>query len=104
MLARTALALTTRARHGGDNGVVAHGAGHRGEVRRVRARATAGAARGAIRGHLACAQGHQGSWVNTVRGRGVGTTRRASSVRAAVGVLGHGSSKVKTREAQTGRG
>ena len=37
------------------------------------------------------------SWVNTVRGRGVGTTRRAGCVRA-------GRSKVKTWEAQTGRG
>ena len=35
--------------------------------------AAAGAARGAIRVHLASAQGHQGSWVNTVRGRGEGT-------------------------------
>ena len=33
MLARTGLALTTRVCHGGDSGIVAHGAGHRGEVR-----------------------------------------------------------------------
>jgi len=58
MLARMALALTTRACHGGDDGIVVHGVGHRGEVRRVGARAITGAARGTMRGHLACAQGH----------------------------------------------
>jgi hypothetical protein len=36
LLARTALAFTTRARHGRDtDGVVAHGARYRREVRRV---------------------------------------------------------------------
>ena len=104
VLARTALAFTTRACHGGDtDGVVTHGPRHRGEVRRVRTRAATGAAGGAVGGHLACAQGHQGSWVNTV-GRSVGTTGRAGRVRAAVGVLGHGSGKVQRGEAQTGRG
>jgi len=37
-----------------------------------------------------------------MRGKGVGTTRRAGRVRAAIGV-GHGSGKVKAQEAQTGR-
>jgi hypothetical protein len=104
MLARTALAFTTRARHGSDtDGVVTHGPRHRGEVRRVGTRAATGAAGGAVGGHLARAQGHQGSGVNTV-GRCVGTTGRAGRVRAAVGVLGHGSGKVQRGEAQTGRG
>jgi hypothetical protein len=104
MLARTALAFTTRARYGRDtDGVVAHGARHRGEVRRVRTRAATGAARGAVGGHLACAQGHQGSGVNTIRGS-VGTTGGAGRVGAAVGVLGHRSGKVQSGETQTGRG
>lgn len=66
-------------------------------------RTTAGAARGAARGHLACAQGHQGSGVDTV-GRSEGTTRGTSRVGAAVGVLSHRSGKVQSGEAQTGRG
>jgi hypothetical protein len=57
-------------------------------------RAATGAAGGAVGGHLACAQGHQRSGVNTV-GRSVGMTGRAGRVRAAVGVLGHGSGKFK---------
>jgi|SRR6266850_114933 len=104
MLARAALALATRACNGGDaDRVVANGAGNRGKVGRVGARATASATRGAIGGHLARAQGHQGSRVNAV-GRAVGTTGGAGRVRAAVGVLGHGSGKVQTWETQTGRG
>ncbi|KAI0278137.1 hypothetical protein BGY98DRAFT_558186 [Russula aff. rugulosa BPL654] len=38
--------------------------------------------RGAVEGHLACAQGHQGSWVDTI-GRSEATTRRTSRVGAA---------------------
>jgi hypothetical protein len=53
-------------------------------------------------GHKACAQGHQGSGVDTV-GRSEGTARRASRVGAAVGVLSHRSDKVQSGEAQTGR-
>jgi hypothetical protein len=48
------------------DGVVAHGVRHRGGVRRVGTRATAGAARDAVEEHLACAQGHQGSGVDTM--------------------------------------
>jgi hypothetical protein len=45
MLARTALAFTTRARHRGHtDGVEALGARHRGEVRRVGTKTTAAAA------------------------------------------------------------
>jgi hypothetical protein len=103
MLAGAALALATRACNGGDaDRVVANGAGNRGKVGRVGARAAAGATRGAVRGYLAGAQGHQGSRVNAVR-RAVGTTGGASRIRAAVGVLGHRSGKVQTWEAQTGR-
>jgi hypothetical protein len=55
LLARTALAFTTLARHGRDtDGVVAHGARNRGEVRRVGTRAATGATGGAVGGHLAC--------------------------------------------------
>jgi len=87
-LARTALALATQACNGG-------------KVRRVRARAAAGAARGAVGRDLTSAQGHQGSRVNTV-GRSVGTTGGTGRVRAAVGVLSHRSGKVQTWEAETG--
>jgi hypothetical protein len=69
----------------------------------VGTRTTAGAAGGAVGGHLACAQGHQGSGVDTV-GRSEGTTRGTSRVGAAVGVLSHRSGKVQSGEAQTGRG
>jgi hypothetical protein len=101
MLAGTALALATRACNGGDTDrVVAHGAGDRGKVGRVRARATTGAARGAIGRDLTSAQGHQGSRVNTV-GRSVGTTGGAGRVRAAIGILSHGSGKVQTWESET---
>ena len=59
MLARMALALTTRARHGGHtDGVIAHRVGHGGEVGRVRTKTTAGAAGGAVEGQLACSQAH----------------------------------------------
>jgi hypothetical protein len=85
--------------HGCDTDGVAT---YRGEVRRVGNRDATGAAGGAVGGHLACAQGHQRSGVNTV-GRSVGTTGRAGRVRAAVGVLGHGSGKVRSGDAQTGR-
>jgi hypothetical protein len=58
--------------------------------------------------HKACAQGHQGSGVDTV-GRSEGTARRASRVGAAVGVLSHRSDKVGKprrggREEEPGRG
>jgi hypothetical protein len=69
----------------------------------VGTRTTAGAARGAVGRHLACAQGHQGSGVDTM-GRSEGTTRRTSRVGAAVGVLSHRSGKVQGGEAETGRG
>ena len=62
-------------------------------------RAATGAARGTVGRHLACAQGHQGSGVNTV-GRSVETTERAGRVRAAVGVLGHESGKVQGGESR----
>jgi hypothetical protein len=52
--------------------------------------------------HKACAQGHQGSGVDTV-GRSEGTARSASRVGAAIGVLSHGSGKVQSGEAQMGR-
>jgi hypothetical protein len=42
---------------------------------KVGTRITAGAARGAVGGHLACTQGHQGSGVDTM-GRSEGTTRK----------------------------
>ena len=104
MLARAALALATRACNGRDaDRVVANGAGNRGKVGRVGTRAAASATGGAIGGHLARAQGHQGSRVNAM-GRAVGTTGGAGRVRAAVGVLGHGSGKVQTWETQTGGG
>ena len=106
MLARTALALATRACNRRDaDRVVAHGAGNRGQVRRVgaRARAATSATRGTVGGHLAAAQGHQSSRIHAV-GRRVGTTGGAGGVRAAIGVLGDRSGKVQTREAQTGRG
>lgn len=75
LLARTVLAFTTQARHGGHTDeVVAHGARHGEEVRRVGTRTTAGAARGAVGRHLTCAQGHQGSRVDTM-GRSEGTSR-----------------------------
>ena len=101
MLAGAALALTTRACHGGHaDGVVTHGARNRGEVGRVGARTAASATRGTVRRHFAGAQGHQGSGIDTVRGS-VGTTGRAGRVRGtAIGVLSHGSSKVQGGEAQ----
>jgi hypothetical protein len=105
MLAGTSLALATRAccNRGDADRVVAHGAGNRGQVRRVGARAATGATRGAVGGHLAGAQGHQGSRIHAV-GRSVGTTGGAGGVRAAICVLGYRSGKVETREAQTGGG
>jgi len=104
MLARTALALATRACNRRDaDRVVAHGAGNRGQVRRVGARAATSATRGTVGRHLAGTQGHQGSRIHAV-GRRVGTTGGAGGVRAAIGVLGDRSGKVQTREAQTGRG
>jgi hypothetical protein len=69
----------------------------------VGTRTTAGAARGAVGGHLACAQGHQGSGVDTMEGC-EGMTGGASRVGAAVGVLSHRSGKVQSGEAQTGGG
>jgi hypothetical protein len=95
---------TSRLHHGSDadDGVVMHAPRDRGEAWRVGTRAATGAAGGAVGGHLACAQGHQRSGINTV-GRSVGTTGRAGRVRAAVGVLGHGSGKVRSGDAQTGR-
>ena len=54
--------------------IIAQAAKDRGELRQVETRTTAGAARGAIREHLACAQAHQGSWVDAM-GRSEGTTR-----------------------------
>ena len=64
------------------------------------ARAATGAARGTVGGHLAGAQGHQGSRIHAVGGS-VGTTRGAGGVRAAIGVLSDRSGKVQTWEAQT---
>jgi hypothetical protein len=57
MLAGTALAFTTRARHGSDtDGVITHELRHGGEARRVGTRAATGAVGCAVGGHLACAQ------------------------------------------------
>jgi hypothetical protein len=61
------------------DGVVAHSTRHRGEVGRVGTRTTAGAARGAVRKHLTCARGHQGSRASTM-GRSEGTARKAMSL------------------------
>jgi hypothetical protein len=101
MLAGATLALTTRTRHRGDaDGVIVHGARNRGKVGRVGAGAATGATRGTVLGHLAHAQGHQGSGIDNVRGH-IGMTGGAGRVRGtAVGVLGHGSSKVQGGEAQ----
>ena len=66
-------------------------------------RTTAGAARGAVGGHLACAQGHQGSGVDAMGGS-EGTARGTSCVGAAVGVLSHRSGKVQSGETQMERG
>ena len=72
------LAFTTQVRHNSDiDGIVTHRLRPRVEVRQEGTRAATGVAEGAVRGHLACAQGYQGSGVNAV-GRSVGTTGRAA--------------------------
>ena len=54
-----------------------HGLSPGGEVSQEGTRAVTGVAEGAVRGHLDCAQGYQGSGVNAV-GRSVGMTGRAA--------------------------
>ena len=78
----TALEFTTRGAAEGTLMGYSARSGHGREVRRVGTRTTAGVARGAVGGHLACAQGHQGSGVDTV-GRSEGATARTSRVGAA---------------------
>jgi hypothetical protein len=69
----------------------------------VGTRTTAGAARGAVGGHLACTQGHQDSGIDTMGSKE--TTRRASCVQAAIGVhklrtVDGGCGDVKSKESR----